>query len=319
MRQDDRDIFSGTPVQREALAWVARLNSGEADQDDATALSAWRERSPAHEEAFRQAARLWNRLGPALEEAPSRQSASVSGMNRRTFLRAGALAAGVAGIGMMGNRAGIWPSLTQALADHRTGTGERRRIDLADGSVVELNTRSSLSVRFTEAERRLDLHSGEAVFTVRRDPNRPFVVAAASGTTTALGTVFSVHAKQEQVAVACLEGAVDVTCNRAARLKAGERVAYDESGIGPTFTHDGVTVGAWRKGVLVFRDDAIDRVVDEINRYRPGRVIVVDQAKGARRISGIFHLDRLDEALAHLQDTYQLRPIALPGGLLVLG
>lgn len=324
MRQDNTPPFDGRPLQREALAWVARLASGEATRADAADLASWRARGPAHEDAFRQAARLWNRLGPAMETPVAHPptvaigSGAVHRLSRRAFLRAGALAASVAGIGLAGRQAGLWPSVSEALADHRTATGERRRVELADGSVVELNTRSSLSVRFTPTERRIELHGGEAAFTVVRDPARPFVVAAAGGTTVAVGTVFSVRAKDGAVAVSCLEGKVEVSRHGSARLGAGERVAYDGRGMGATSPDDGVSAAAWRKGVLVFRDDALDGVVAEINRYRPGLVVVADRAQGARRISGIFHLDRLDEAIAHLRGTLNLRAFDLPGGLLVL-
>ena len=81
-----------------------------------------------------------------------------------------------------GVRFGYLPSIGDLLADHRTGTGEQKRVTLADGSVVELNTRTSLSVHFTATQRRLDLIDGEACFSVASDTQRPFIVAAAKGT-----------------------------------------------------------------------------------------------------------------------------------------
>lgn len=54
-----RNALKRKTLKREALAWVVRLTSGEATRADAQALQAWRGQSPAHEQAYREAARLW--------------------------------------------------------------------------------------------------------------------------------------------------------------------------------------------------------------------------------------------------------------------
>ena len=54
------------PLIREALDWIVRLKSGEATLADAERLIDWRTKSPAHERAFRDAARCWQALGGAL-------------------------------------------------------------------------------------------------------------------------------------------------------------------------------------------------------------------------------------------------------------
>jgi ferric-dicitrate binding protein FerR (iron transport regulator) len=54
------------PLIREALAWVARLKSGEATLGDAEQLMDWRARSQAHESAYREAVRCWQAIGRAL-------------------------------------------------------------------------------------------------------------------------------------------------------------------------------------------------------------------------------------------------------------
>ena len=51
---------------------------------------------------------------------------------------------------------------------------------------------------------------------------------------------------------------------------------------------------AWQQGLLIFRDVPLARVIDEVNRYRPGRIIVVDPRLGRREVVADFRLDRLD-------------------------
>ena len=55
------------------------------------------------------------------------------------------------------------------------------------------------------------------------------------------------------------------------------------------------TVDGWRNGLLVFRDAPLHAVISEINRYRPGLVILMARDQAERRVSGVFHLERLDE------------------------
>jgi transmembrane sensor len=54
------------PLIREALSWITRLKSGEATLADAEQLIDWRARTPAHEEAFRDAVKIWRKIGQAL-------------------------------------------------------------------------------------------------------------------------------------------------------------------------------------------------------------------------------------------------------------
>lgn len=54
------------PLIRDALAWIARLKSGEATLADAEQLMDWRAKSPAHEGAYRDAVKCWQTIGRAL-------------------------------------------------------------------------------------------------------------------------------------------------------------------------------------------------------------------------------------------------------------
>jgi transmembrane sensor len=54
------------PLTRDALAWIARLKSGEATLAEAEQLMDWRAKSPAHERAYRDAVRCWQTIGRAL-------------------------------------------------------------------------------------------------------------------------------------------------------------------------------------------------------------------------------------------------------------
>jgi transmembrane sensor len=81
---------------------------------------------------------------------------------------------------------------------------------LEDGSTVELNRGAVVTVEFGATERRVNLLRGEALFTVVRDPSRPFVVRAGGVDVRAVGTAFSVRLDPSAVEVLVTEGKVGV-------------------------------------------------------------------------------------------------------------
>ncbi|HVZ07813.1 FecR family protein [Rhodopila sp.] len=313
-RDDDDRLGS------EARAWLVRLTSGEATDADAWQFGVWRQQSPRHEAAYRDATRLWRALAPVAHGQMLLDRAARGRRVRRRALIGTAAAAAAAGAALVigGQRLQRVPSLGALMAQYRTGTGEQRRVTLEDGSVVEMNTRTSLTARFSDAERRLDLVEGEALFTVRPESGRPFVVSAAGGETRALGTVFDVRIGDAAVQVTCLSGRVAVERLQHVELWPGQQVTYSSQGLGDIVTVTPDLVDGWRRGVLVFRDAPLREVVAELNRYRPGLIVLIGGVETERHVSGVFHLDRLDEVLAQIERIGHVQAMSLPGRIILL-
>ncbi len=308
-------------LRQEARSWVVKLTSGTATDADAWQLSAWRNRSPAHEGAYRDAVSLWNQLAPvanrqALADSTLQQRRRV--VRRRRLIGGGAAVAASVGLIVTGERLALIPSVDEMLAEYRTGTGEQRRLTLADGSLVEMNTQTSLSVRYSAAERQVTLAGGEATFTVQADPQRPFIVAAAGGETRAIGTVFDVRRDGGVVCVTCLEGKVEVRRHTSTVLLPAQHVRYSDAGLGAVATVDPDLITGWRQGILVFRDETLAGVVAELNRYRPGLIVLAGGDHADQHVSGVFHLDRLAEVMEQLERIGGVRALALPGRLVIL-
>lgn len=310
MNEPEATSRADDDLARVARAWVVRMTSGAATDADAWQLRLWRGRSALHEAAFQNAVRLWGQAGAAAVAMEHRPAPRV---RRRALLTAAGAAASVAG---GANQAGLIPGIAALAAGHRTGTGEQRRLVLEDGSVVEMNTQTSLSVSYTPRQRHVRLIEGEAAFTVAPDPERPFRVMAADGDTAALGTVFAIRREAQDVRVACLSGRVRVSRHGRVELRAGEKVAYDEAGLGVVSPATGMEA-SWRGGMLTFRNASLAAVVAEINRYRPGHVVLLGPG-GAAGVSGVFHLGRPDEMLAHVVRVAGLNATSLPGGIVIL-
>lgn len=302
-------------IRREAYEWVARISSGEATAADAEEVKKWRSMSPQHEAAWRDAVLLWKTMGPALSQHGSQQPANLS---RRFFLTGSALAASAAGAAYIGNFLGYVPGINTILADYTTSIGEQRTVKLTDGSVVELDGGSSLSFDFSAKGRRVSLESGAAVFHVARDEERPFTVAAQSGLTSALGTSFAISNGADQVAVDCLKGKILVECGASEQLTGGSSISYTASGLGKVTTDEPENMAAWRNGLLIFRDKPLVDVVLDINRHRKGRVIIGRTDLGEQRVSGVFHLERPNEILSHLEATMHVNAMHIPGGIVMI-
>ncbi|GFE79649.1 hypothetical protein GCM10011487_16490 [Steroidobacter agaridevorans] len=60
--------------------------------------------------------------------------------------------------------------------EYSTSTGEQRAIELPDGSAIAINAESTVRVAFSNSSRDVYLDRGQAMFTVAKDPARPFRV-----------------------------------------------------------------------------------------------------------------------------------------------
>lgn len=207
-------------------------------------------------------------------------------------------------------------------ADVITGTGEPRTITLADGSTVEMNAESAIAIHLTPGERRIKLLRGEAFFQVAADATRPFVVEANKGTTTALGTAFDINLTEQDTRVVVTEHAVMVASEdggRAHRLFEGQQISYDPDGrLHAPEMADIDTATAWRQGRIIFEDRPLSSVVEQIDRYVPGRIIIPQSDLANRRISGSLDLKQPDAALDAFADAIGIRITRLSPYLTIL-
>jgi transmembrane sensor len=317
-------------MKRQAVEWLARLSSGEATEADAEALKLWCAEKPAHAEAFAEANVLWKVLGPAARNVAAREATSHQdnqparsrlSTGRRAFLGGAAAASVAAGYLIARPPQGLWPSFSELMAEYRTATGEQRQIATAGGAAVEMNTQTSLNIgrQIGDADR-VELIAGEAAVSIGRTASKPVVVIAAEGRTSASNARFNVRFDGPAVCVTCLDGAVEVERRGAtATVREKQQLTYGDSGLGQVMPVDPVVVTSWRSGVLIFRREQLSRVVDEVNRYRPGRIVLVDAALGRRRIDASFRLDRIEDVVPQIEQVFGVRTRALPGGVVLLG
>jgi transmembrane sensor len=312
LKEDERAI------EAEAAAWVVRLDAGPLDPTEQRAFEAWLETSERHAAAFAFARTTWAQLGdphtarrhagtllPLAMRPRQRLPATPHPVSRRWVWRS--LAASVVLTAGFGAYRAADP-LVMLRADYRTAPGEMRRVTLPDGSSVQLNTDSAIAVHYGASRREVELLSGEAGFTVAKAADgdgRAFVVQAADGEVTALGTRFVVRRLDARVDVTVVEHRVEVSLRDAATgsrqtavLKAAQAVGYSEGGrLGEIRRVDPERELAWLRGRLLFDRVPLAQVVAELNRYRRGRIVVINPALAERQVSGVFRLDDLPAAI----------------------
>jgi transmembrane sensor len=318
-------------LKRQAIDLMMRLGSGEATEADAEALKRWCGESPAHAKAFAEVNLLWNALGPAVRNVAARsgvqqtrRAARVAfSPGRRAFIQGAAVAATAAAAGYVIVRPplGLWPSVREFMAQYRTVTGEQRRLAMAGGAAVEMNTQTSLNIgAVADGADRIELIAGEAVVTTGGGRVGPVIIDAADGRTSATDAKFDVRFSGPTVCVTCLDGSVEVKQGtRQATIREKQQVTYGSGGLGEVVPVDPTVVTSWRTGVLIFRREPLARAIEEINRYRPGRIVLVDASLGRRLIDASFKLDRIEDVVPQIERVFGARVRTLPGGVVLLG
>lgn len=295
-------------LHSEARDWLILLTSGRATVADARALREWCAQSREHAHAFEDAKVLWHKLRPAAEalEAPR-------GLGRRAFL-GGAIAASAAFFLIRGTVPGGFEGLG---ADYITEVGQQRRVEPADGVRLELNTQTRINQRAVdEGVQGFELVSGEVEVQTSR---LPLAMQAGGGWLRASQGRFNLRNTDQQVCVTCLDGAVEVDVEgRSLRLQPGQQLTYDARQVGAVQTVDAAAVVSWRQQVLVFNGATLSQMIDEINRYRPGMLVLLNRELGQRRVQARFSLDQLAGVALLIRDAYGVKFTELPGGVVVL-
>lgn len=281
-------------LRNQADRWIARLNSDLCKNHDRQQFSAWLQQSPAHRQAFDQQLDLFQQLG-ALDglsfnerRITQRREPVKTAENDITEDRRGADRRGkspgiaprqpawrllsswapfvCAAVVVM---AFFWPtSQNTSRLHYSTGAGEVRTLQLSDGSRVQLNTRSALSVNFSNGQRQLTLTRGEAYFDVAKDPQRPFIVHLGDTSVTAVGTAFNIYRRENNSQVHLTEGVISVAAAKVSKAKeitAGQRFELSPAGIAK-LTRDSAQPD-WLDGNLDFDNTPLSTAIGELNRH----------------------------------------------------
>jgi transmembrane sensor len=290
----------------QASAWVVRLDGDDVSDADYEALEVWLDQSPHHRPAFEEAEGLWAALDQdraALDAVMTRSAPRAapvrSSVSRRWLWGAGGLAVAAAACAVL-----VGPVLTLHAITYVTAPGEQRTIELSDGSTIVMNGGSTLSVRMSGEERRVEMADAEATFDVAHDADRPFRVTVGESRIEVLGTAFDVRRDAASTRVSVTRGVVRVSdladAAHNVRLTIGQSVTRPDATGELDVTTRSTELAGWRAGQLIYVDRPLSEVVADLNRAYPIPILAVGGA-GAMRFTGVLALDGQDETLRRLE------------------
>ena len=323
----DRELRA---IEEKAAEWFGRCELGLTPEQEREFLR-WLEADARHGEAMREMDDTWEFLDglkeirrPTLE--PFRRTPPRRASWPIVFAAAAALMLAAVALWQPWKSAPqVWQAATEA--------GGMKKLDLPDGSVVHLNASSRVEVRFTAAERRVQLLRGEAHFAVAKNPARPFVVTAGEVSVRAVGTAFNVRRAAAAVEVFVTEGKVrvDDTLNGGSLLPSGENSAATvappvESSLLVAGQRATVTLTsaaaplpaviapiapaeiqealAWRARQLDFDLTPLAQVAAEFNRYNSHQLVIADTELARQPFGGTFRADNYDVFVQLLEQRF---------------
>jgi len=311
MKEDD-DRSSSNSARDAAIEWWVSHKAGLSHEEQA-AFEKWLESDPANAAAFADISQTFEHVKRLRRSRP----ASPSGFVIRKSWIAGAAAFAAVSLVFYLSFDGL-PTLLRS--DFSTGTGETKSLTLADGSHVELDARSAIALRFDTGQRRVILVAGEGWFEVARDPARPFIVEAAGGTATALGTAFGVELNKAGARVSVAEHQVKVASGGENVIVAeNQQTAYDaDSPPNPPSPVSAGSIAAWRRGKLIVEDKPLGEVLSELGRYRHGYIYCVTAEVCRRSVTGVFATSNPLQALREIEVFLGVHSVHLTNYLVLL-
>ena len=289
-------------IVEQASHWLMLHWEGPLDAMQQHAFDTWHADHTEHRRAWQRLQQLQQTLASVPTDT-ARQVLDERPRRRAMLRQLGLLLVAGGGSLYLGQQLVPW---REALADLRTGTGEVRREQLADGSQLVLDSATRVNIRFTPEQRHLQLLQGELLLSTAPDP-RPLRIETPAGVVQALGTRFSVQAVNGGARVELFEGRLRITPHAAParELEAGRGLWFHAHGLGPERAADLNSI-AWSHARLIAEGQPLGAFLERLGRYRPGVIRCADEV-AALRITGVFPLTDSDQVLATLQQTLPIQ------------
>jgi transmembrane sensor len=186
--------------------------------------------------------------------------------------------------------------------DYASSATARQPVMLADGTRLDLDVASRVTMRWSLRTRQAELTAGRVLFSVAPARLRPFEVTADTLRIRVVGTQFDVRRQDHDVTVNVAEGRVAVQgADAALELTAGQRFASRAGQLGPIGAVTPEAVLAWRDGRVLFERTPLAQALAELQAYVGQPVRAVGPAQ-ALEVSGLFDSARADDFVATLPE-----------------
>ncbi len=263
------------------IHFIARHLAGQATAEEEENLLNWIAESPENQHLFNEYKIIWSQqlpqdkfnvakglanLNNRIDEAERGEKKTSSAWLRIAASILLAMGCGGAIFYFVFN-----PVSEYAIVERTTQSGQKLTFQLPDGSIVKLNSKTSL--RFPEkfsGQTRYVYLSGEAFFDVVKDSSHPFIVQSDDGVTVrVLGTSFNVRTTETSTSIVVASGKVSVSKDSLhSLLLPHEKATYLIE------SHEIITESAnlaydlaWKDNTLVFDDTRLDEVASMLENW----------------------------------------------------
>lgn len=188
-----------------------------------------------------------------------------------------------------------------------TSKGETYSLTLSDGSIVWLNSASSIRfpVAFPGKERRIEV-TGEVYVKVAKNPAQPFIASTNGMEVLALGTEFNINAYSDEdvISTTLVEGSVKIRKgNVNAILQPGQQTQLNNNGqitVAKAVNMDEIT--GWKDGNFHFESADLKTILRQFARWYDVEVIYEGTVKNRKFFAVLKRSSTLKSVLEMLQD-----------------
>ena len=295
----------GAAVAEQAVSWLIEMQGGALTPLRQQAWEQWLQAHSEHQQAWEHIQRVNQRLRNVSSPLAHAALNAPKSSSRRQALKL-LLLLGAGSALTYGLRDQL--PITPLLADFSTPVGQRRRLQLHDGSQIHLNTGSSVDVHFDAQRRVIRLLEGEMLLTSAQDA-RPLQVLTAHGALQPQAARLNVRQFGDRTELAVFDGRVELTPQAhpgpALWVQPRQQLSFDRQGWNAPRPLDAGS-GAWADGMLVAAHMRLGDFLAELGRYRRGQ-LNCDPTVADLLISGTYPVDDSERVLDLLQISLPVR------------
>jgi transmembrane sensor len=291
-----------TTLTNKALEWLHVLRSPNATPKDFAAFRSWRDADQAHLIAWQQLVNniddeFLKRFSTSALPAPKDRLASKG--RRRLLTALGGTLVGGTALALATDT--VYP-LSHLTADAATGTSERRRYTLSDGSQLTLDARSSVNLNYTPYLRQLNLRTGAVVIQASADEQRPFLTLTSEGIIRANHARYMVRQDPHRTLVVAHDKPVYIQTRSGSHfvLEPHYGLRFDEARIGEP-SRQMARRAAWEDGHIEASGTTLNEIITALRPYYSG-TLRITVAAGGLPVHGKYSLDDVDGTLRKLEN-----------------
>lgn len=293
-------------IMQQAASWYSVLRADNVSPEDLDKWQRWLELRAEHRSAWSLVERVGGRFahfqGPAEKAGALKALQQKTGpmLGRRTTL----LAMGAVSLAAVFGWRGVQNTtaddhLASLWADYSTGTGETRKVRLADGSTLWLNTLSAVDIQPGVSPLPLRLLAGEIQIDSLRTSQQGVQVQTPHGQALLHRAQCVIRLFAGHSSISVQAGSAEVSCaGQQVVVQAGQQLSYSAMGLGP-IQPASASSRSWVDGLFVAEGVPLGQLVTELGRYRHG-VLGCDPQVANLRVVGTFSVRDTDRALASL-------------------